>query len=364
MAENDCAILVGVSQYANAAYPELRGPLNDVDLMERWLAKQKVSITKIITQVPPGSTFPNPDTASPLPDDYTNAFLAVERDRIKLQADRASSARLYLYFSGHGFCGRDIDREAEAALYTANASAEKFAHIYGTYFARRAKAKGLFKEVVLIMDCCRDSEVNRMPIPPALTNTPDDTLAQGVRLLMIYAVAKGGKAQERQIAERNNEWHGLLTHAFMTTLERARPDRSAEMSATRLRDHLLESWDAVCGPDPPPRPEVYLPSNEEMYFAAQNTGVRARLDFGSAPAAGTAIALRDGTLRRIAEFSATDTTEDLADTNGAVLSWSRNGAQILLQLAPGFYEYEVKQNCAVMRRVQFKAEQGDIDVAV
>jgi len=128
-------------------------------------------VTTVITKDPWPP--PKPDFAPPIPDDFTSVFLGMERQRMQLE-NRNQSGRLYLYFSGHGFCNRDSNRDAEAALYTANASKDQFAHIYGTFFARRAKAKALFKEVVLIMDCCRDSEITRMPIPPMLADTPDD----------------------------------------------------------------------------------------------------------------------------------------------------------------------------------------------
>jgi len=97
-------------------------------------------------------------------------------------------------------------------------------------------------------------------------------MAKDVQLLMIYAVAKGGKAQEGPIPERNNDVHGLLTHAFMSAIERARPNGTGLCSATRLRDHLVESWDAVCGKDPPPKPEVYLPGIGDIAFLVQNQG--------------------------------------------------------------------------------------------
>jgi hypothetical protein len=361
MGQDDRAILVGVSQYANPAYPALKGPLNDVTLMETWLKNQNIPVTKITTIEP--LLFGSPDKAPPLPDDFQDVFLKLERERMSLRAARVTG-RLYLYFSGHGFCARDIDRDAQAALYTANASSELFAHIYGTYFARRAKAKALFKEIVLIMDCCRDSEVNRVPIPPMMGNTPDDTLAQNVSLLMIYAVPKGGKAQERPVPDRNDVCHGLLTHAFMSAIEHGRPDGDGIISATRLRDHLLESWDAVCGADPPPRPEVFLPSSQEMYFAAQNVGVLVIFDFSSPALPETMIALRDASLQRIGEFSITDPADDLVETDGAVLSWTRELSQIKLRVTPGLYEYEIKRNGLMIGRVQFKAEQGEIHVPI
>jgi hypothetical protein len=273
------------------------------------------------------------------------------------------SGRLYLYFSGHGFSSRDIARGDEAALYAANAAKDYYQHIYGTYFARRAEAKALFKEIVLIMDCCRDAEANRAPIAPALANTPDDDLAADVQVLAIYAVPRGGKAHERAIEGRKGRVHGLLTHALVKAFEEARPTNDGQLSATRLRDHLKESWKTVCGGDDAPDiPKVHLPTSE-MFFAAKNTGVGVRFTFAAAQPPGATLVLRDGKLKRFATISANGAVEDdQIDASGPVLDLKRNGTTISLRMLPGYYQYELTGGAG--RKDAFKVETGDIDVSL
>ena len=367
MAAEDFAILVGIARYADPSYPKLDGPVRDVELMKEWLMSAKggnVPEARIKTIISPDK-FPDgqdPLLAPPLAAQFEAAFIAMERERMALKAARVSG-RLYLFFSGHGFSSRDIARGDEAALYAANAAKDYYQHIFGTYFARRAEAKALFKEIVLIMDCCRDAEANRAPIAPALANTPDDDLAGDVQVLTIYAVPRGGKAHERAIEARKGRVHGLLTHALIKTFEEARPTNSGQISATRLRDHLKESWKAVCGGDDAPDiPKVHLPTSE-MFFAARNTGVGVSFSFSAAPPAGATLVLRDGKLKRFATISANGVVEDdQVDDNGPVLDLVRNGATIKLRMLPGFYQYELTGGAA--KKGTFKVETGDTDVSL
>jgi hypothetical protein len=366
MAASDYAILVGISRYADPAFPSLTGPLRDVALIKEWLMSAQggaMPETRIRTILSPEAFPDGLDAlqAPPMAAQFHAEFIRIERERMALKSERAKSGRLYLYFSGHGFCARDIDRDAEAAIYAANAAKDFFEHIYGTYFARRAKAKALFAEVVLIMDCCRDAEVNRAPIQPALANTPDDNLAGNVRVLAIYAVPRGGKAHERPIAERGGATHGLLTHALMKAFAEARPTSDGQITATRLRDHLLQSWEAVCGEDAAPRPDFHLP-NEEMFFAAQNTGVKVDFSFNGGHAPGTQLFLRNSKLKRIAVISATgNEDEDLVPDNGQIISWQRNGKSVSMRVLPDFYAYELSDATA---KDKFKAEGVDLHVSL
>jgi hypothetical protein len=365
MAAEDFAILMGISLYADPLYPKLGGPVHDVELMKAWLTSPtggNMPATRIETIVSPNA-FPNgqdPFLAPPLAAQFDAAFLTMERERVALKETRVN-ARLYLYFSGHGFSSREIKRGAEAALYAANAAKDYFPHVYGTYFAYRAVEKALFKEIVLIMDCCRDAEANRSPIDPTLPNTPDYDMAGDVRLLTIYAVPRGGKAQERAIPDRKGQVHGLLTHALVKTFEEARPTEKGQISATRLRDHLKQSWDSVCGgDDAPPAPKVYLPTSE-MFFTAKNVGIAVKFSFATPQLAGAMLVLRDDKLKKFAHLSVVGVAEDdLIGNDSPILKLERTGTTINLRMLPGFYDYELTG--AAGKKAPLKVETGDVNV--
>jgi hypothetical protein len=346
MATEDFAILVGISLYADAQFKNLNGPPNDIALMKRWLTDPNgggiPDDPDHIVVIKSPASFPVPaDPSKVLPrrDGFEDVFTQLIVKRMALENERLKG-RLYLYFSGHGFCNRSIERDMEAALYAANASSNNYEHIFGTDYARRAKGRPLFKETVLIMDCCRTSEINRRPIPGSYSDAPDETLNAQAQLLTIYAVPKGGKAQERAIADREGKVHGLLTHALVKALDEARPTAEGFIGSTSLRDLIWQSWDKVCGPDAPPRPEIFLPGNSDILFGARNKGGEITIKFENPQPVGAMLTLRDGKLKRVAEFSVDgNENEDLVAANGPVILSKRASTDLVLRLQPGLYEY-------------------------
>jgi hypothetical protein len=344
MAAEDFAILVGISTYADPQYKSLDGPPNDIALMKQWLLAEAggnvplknivvIESTKPPTVVPPYGMSPNRE-------EFDVTFNQLIAARKPLEADRLSG-RLYLYFSGHGFCNRDIERgDSEAALHTANATQDTNQHVFGTFYARTSKGWPMFQETILIMDCCRSSEINRKLIPGTATLTPDEMLSARARLMTVYAAPKGGLAQERKIKERKDEVYGLLTHALIKALDEARPTGDNTISSAALKDFVLRNWETVCGPDAPPPPEIFLPPNGEILFGARNTGTSITVKFLNPQPPGAMFTLRNSKLEKVADLSATGVAaDDLVRKDGPLLFHERQGAELVLRLQPGFYEY-------------------------
>jgi hypothetical protein len=360
MAAGDAAILTGISVYPNEGYTQLDGPPNDLKIIKEWLvdpAGGGLRDENIIELASP-NPYPeklDPDSAPPVSEDFHRKFQQLLRQRMHLK-ERRLNDRLYLYFSGHGFCNRSQIKPPEAALYSANATREFYEHIFGTYYARVAVAWALFAEVVLIMDCCRDSEITREPMPKPIREAPDDGLSAQVKLMCIYAVPKGGKAQERKIPDRGNKVHGLLTHALVKALNEARPTTNNAISATALRDYIHQTWTPVCGQDAAPRPEISLPPNGEIYFQTKDLGGEFEIRYTSPPPADWKVTLRDGNLKTIAQLALVDGQDpDLWAPDGPLLSVKRNGAGLKLRLKLGFYEYETNPPVRIGR---FKVDGG------
>jgi hypothetical protein len=268
VAQNDFAILVGINRYADSSLQRLDGPLLDVKLVEGWLVDTKggnvpgANIKKVTSKDDPEAA-PTNGEMPPLFQDFLKAFLRLVRPSPATFIRRPAS-RLYLYFSGHGFCEKR-KREPHAALYAANTDRDVYWNIYGTYFAQWTKDHGLFGEIVLVMDCCRDPKITQSPLVPRLRQPTDVGVGVNARLFELYAAPRGGKAQERPIASRKNEVHGLLTHAFFDALEHASPGAS-QVSTAAIKDYLEQRWSALCGTEPADPPEVVLPTNGEIKF--------------------------------------------------------------------------------------------------
>lgn len=343
MAAEDYAILTGISWYPNPGFTQLQGPSNDLELVRQWLGTKggvpADRIQTIMSPAPPPTEF-KASKAQPTKADFEDAFRDLMDARLAMGKDRLQG-RLYLYFSGHGFCNRSQEKVSEAALYCANASKDWFEHIFGTGFARTAVSRAIFKEIILIMDCCRDSELTKAPTPAHIRDVPDDDLAAHVKSLYIYATPKGGKAHEKPIAERGNKVHGLLTHALIKLLDEA-ADTGNLLSATVLKDRLLQGWPAICGEDDLPRPEVHLPSGEDIQFETGGRGSPFQFRWAAPAAAGSALTLTSaaaGKFTDIATISLNADVQDVVKDPAQVISFERDVQKLTLYMAPGLYRY-------------------------
>jgi len=363
VARNDYAILVGISRYADAALHRLDGPVRDVQLMRDWLVSPGggdlpiANVTPIVSdemsQVPAGN-----GEMPPVFQDFLNAFLGLVRKPDKSGYIRREGSRLYLYFSGHGFCEKHR-REAHAALYVANADRDVNWNIYGTYFAQWAKDQGLFDEIVLIMDCCRDAEISKLPLVPPLRKPLDIAAGRDVRLFEVYAAPRGGKAQERIVASRNNEVHGLLTHAFLHALEHAAPGQDA-ISTQTIKSYLAESWSALCNGEPADPPEIIVPSNGEILFqrgAAADLVQRFKLN---RLGVGSAFEIIDGRFAVVAQVTIADKNAHV-ERAGATASCPIDNSVLAVPLPAGFYMAVAPIAGEVIKR-NFQAGDGDVEL--
>lgn len=267
--DNHYAILVGIHRYGDVGLKGLDGPPNDIKLVKNWLVDQargglrpehvEIIATDPATQGKAGLDFP------PLAEDFLNKFMSLVKNDDGSWNVRKGGSRLYLYFSGHGFSEKK-DATAHAALYAGNCQLRgPFFNIYGTFYAKWAKSFGLFDEIVLIMDCCRDAEATKEPTKPPLPVNGDVGTAQRVRMLEIYAAPRGGKAQERAIPDRGGLVHGLLTHVLIEALENAGL-RKDFVNGTEIKSYIEQRWRAVCGKDAVNPPEIYLPQLGDIDF--------------------------------------------------------------------------------------------------
>jgi len=364
MAENDHAILVGISRYADPSLRQLDGPVHDVRLMERWLLQPsggglpRDNVTAIVSDESPGASFAN-ETMPPLFQDFLDAFMKLVRTSDRSGYIRREGSRLYLYFAGHGFCEK-YNRDAHAALYVANADRTLNWNIYGTYFAQWVKDQGLFGEIVLIMDCCRDAELARMPLTPPLSRATDVGAGQDVRLFELYAAPRGGKAQERRIAARNNEVHGLLTHAFFDAFHHAAPGQTS-VSTQAIKHYLEQRWQDICGDEPSDPPEVILPSNGEIVFergAANDLIQRFRL---IELAAGDIFEVLDGKFAAIATVTLVAGMAQVERPNGHAETVAIQDGVLTLPLPSGLYMAMSSRPGETIRRT-FQAGGPDVEL--
>ncbi|MFH0726165.1 MAG: hypothetical protein V2B19_07425 [Pseudomonadota bacterium] len=268
MPRNDYAILVGISHYPAPGFPPLQGPPRDVQRFHDWLIDPQggdvnpAHITTLLSPDPPPQV--PPDQAPPQFSDFQVAFqqlITGGGGNIQYHSDN----RLYLFFSGHGFC-EIRNQMPQAAIYAANASRLFHWNISGTLYALWVKDVAIFGEIVLVMDCCRDAEATKMLMNPPLPAIVNPGSASNVKLFCVYAAPKGGKAQERPIPERNNEVHSLLTHALLEAFKYAAPDGNGNITGQMIKGYVEDIWPTMCGDIPADKPEIYIPPSGDIVF--------------------------------------------------------------------------------------------------
>lgn len=292
MVDDNFAIVVGISRYKGGTeYPPLDGPRYDVEHICDWLVAanggnvKPGNIYKLIT--PPELFEPLQDGAPPpqwTPDQ--SAFIrAYQEITIENGEYRRRDSRLYLYFSGHGF-SQSADMTARAALFAANAFGPARPNIPGTVYAEAAKRVAVFKEIVLIMDCCRDVQRNSPYAAYELDQTESGN-AEKVKLFAMYASAKNGKAQEREFKSQDKVF-GLLTHGLVRALDEAPTNVLGQVSSTTLNNYLKVYWKDWCpeGYPAPPPPRTVPADAGDIFFGSRKNLVRQRFVVGAAaPAA-------------------------------------------------------------------------------
>jgi hypothetical protein len=173
--------------------------------------------------------------------------------------------RLYLYFAGHGFEARPNSVEvssSEPAIIMANAERDALEHIPPRSWADIFYAAGYFDEVLLFMDCCRETQTDWPLNTPQIRAgiVPDDDRKR------FYAFAtKFSKLARERVFDADNKSHGVFTFALMQALGGAAADATGQITAATVRDWLFNNLHTLIGDDSEAskRPDIPFPVDPE-----------------------------------------------------------------------------------------------------
>jgi len=253
MGANDYAIVVGISKYP--ALGDLDGPEADARDFHDWLldpnggnvAKDNVTLL-LSSDYPPA---PAQLKAKPQMADIEAVF---DGYYVKGKEEATVGDRLYLYFAGHGFAPSLED----AALLMANAARGMTGyHLAGRKYANWFRQAAFFKEVVLFMDCCRESYQLSAPreVPYEKLNgdkpaTPyfafatqwaratregpwgDNGTTRGIFTLALLAGLRGGAAKDA-----NGQITGEALESFVFNFVRKKFTEWDEKQPSAAEDH-------------------------------------------------------------------------------------------------------------------------------
>jgi hypothetical protein len=252
MAAEDHAVVVGITRYPS--FEQLRGPENDANAVYEWLTDKKggdvprKNVAKIVS-----SKF-GKKAAEPTADQVYTAFnklVALGEDNDPVPAGR----RLYIFFAGHGF-GAGV---REAAVLMANATPRWTgfhlnAGAVADYFAKA----GYFREIVLLVDCCRDD----LGAPMSVV-LPWQPVAGAGKVRWLYGYATGWSRKARERPFDNGVVHGIFTIAVLDAL------RSGPRDSTALKNVVTARMLELADPDDHQEP-YFQPGPQEIEFGAQD----------------------------------------------------------------------------------------------
>ncbi len=234
MAKDDWAIVVGIRRYP--ALGDLDGPENDAAEFRDWLVSPEGG------GVPPEHVelITTPPEA---PADVTSAQPAAARvqaafDRLLDVSDRNEQdgrgvrigRRLWVYMAGHGF-----EPQPElTALLTANATRRRCYHVPGKEYADWFRRAGMFEELVLFMDCCRETMPRVPPDLPSYVMELSPHIGTGSWLI--------GHATKSTRTSREKPIGGKARGVFTTALLAGLRGDAAEPGGTRVTAASLKSY--------------------------------------------------------------------------------------------------------------------------
>jgi hypothetical protein len=276
MAHDDWAIVVGVQFYPGLT--NLAGSVNDAQGFYDWVisnpggAVPPDQVALIVSDPPPyNEPFPLPQNTEPKHATVQEAF-----DNLVYVADAHANAgngrqvgrRLYIYMSGHGCAPRVND----TALLAANATRTIVGyHILGRLYADWFLKSNYFEEVMLLMDCCRESYPQVPPnIPPYIDRTGADGLDKS-KLFYGFATKWSRLSRERQMSD--GRVHGVFTFALLEGLKGAACDpTTGQITAATLGDYLYTNMKKFLRPedlqdaDIPKDPDIDYDKNPAVPF--------------------------------------------------------------------------------------------------
>jgi hypothetical protein len=227
VAQDDHAIVIGINKYPYLG--DLDGSEGDAQDFYDWLCSGQGgdippgNVDKIISSLYQNNGIPEPTTVQ--------IDFAFEKLCILGEKTGRAGRRLYIYMAGHGLA---MDLE-ETALLVANAAQGRTSHhIPGRAYANWFRIAAFFDEVVLFMDCCRESYPRAPSHPPPCDPTRGRNPARHY-----FGFATSWSRAAREGPDPNGKKRGLFTLALLAGLRGGACDPSGQITSASLESFIF-----------------------------------------------------------------------------------------------------------------------------
>jgi len=238
--DEDWAVVAGINYYPG--FSNLQGPVLDTTLFKDWaLTRGFVPDDQLNHIKSPEAAPPDVYSAEPTREKIDDAFRRLIRAAEPKRFHRLGR-RLYIFFSGHGIVATG-DRTPDyrgAALLMANADSNSLVlHVGARAAAEWFRAHGIFDEVILFTDCCRDQEDNISPsdliVPPWKALRPEG------RFFYAFPAMLGSKAWEKPL-DKYGRVRGVFGYVITEALNNPKLyDDKGQLTGSALESHLYKT---------------------------------------------------------------------------------------------------------------------------
>ena len=221
--QDDFAVISGISHYPDPCLRNLDGPLNDAGRFFDWVTKPTggdvPSAHVFPVNTDPAYSAPTPVDGKPGRYDLCAAFERV-MDAVSAKPERRGR-RLYIFLAGHGCTPSALYLNRAGALFTADAKLPERPHnLAGELVAEYFRDTGMFREVVVFLDHCRN-KFSKAELSLPWPARSDARKAISGKLAIGHATRWGRSACEQPFPPSGN-WYGVFSHSLIEILNSGR----------------------------------------------------------------------------------------------------------------------------------------------
>jgi hypothetical protein len=231
------AVVAGINFYPGIR--NLQGPMLDAATFRNWAQDAGYVPDRQVLRVPCSLAHPELDDAQPSMEGISRPFETLFKAAEKRKFHRLGR-RLYLFFSGHGIVAAKTGQPDfnEAMGLAANAEPMLLAkHVALRSWAEWFRVLGIFDEVFLFADCCRDLEDLVTPMP--ITAPGDWRAERGAgRQFYVFSTKFASKAWEQTLGNPP-QVRGVLSYVVTEALKNPKLyNARGELTASDLEAHI------------------------------------------------------------------------------------------------------------------------------
>lgn len=254
------AVVIGINHYPGLT--PLKGPCNDAAEFLKWVTQpgpgnvDPGNVHKLLSSQ--FTTVSDVKKAQPVSDQIEEKFNEV----VNGNPTQHVGDRLYVFIAGHGMS--DINHAESVALIAANASRKSITlpHVVVTEYIHFFRRSYTFKEIILIMDCCRDATVLRPLDAPGMLQGNPHPNASKVCLFRANATEWGKKSFEKKF---NGAIRGIFSVALMEALEKA-PSVGSKVTGKVIKNYIEQNIKTIAGDKEIESPDIDGRKHENIVF--------------------------------------------------------------------------------------------------